>query len=81
MPAQNPAMYESATAEAALNSCYGQLLTAIGMAAVYPDRAAQLSCNCQPARRVIRAPGSAGHPRHRNREARVHEPYSPGTAR
>jgi hypothetical protein len=31
--AQNPAMYEPVTVEAALNSCYGQLLTAIGMAA------------------------------------------------
>jgi hypothetical protein len=42
-PAQNPAMYEPVTAEAALNSCCGHLLTAIGMAAMHPDRAAQLN--------------------------------------
>jgi hypothetical protein len=42
-PAQNPDMYEPVTADIALNSCCENLLTGIGLAAMYPERAAQLS--------------------------------------
>jgi len=47
-PAQNPDMYEPVSAEIALNSCCGHLLTSIGLAAMYPERAAQLNRSAQP---------------------------------
>lgn len=47
-PAQNRDIYEPVTAEIALNSACGHLLTAIGMAALYPQRAAQLGTVAAP---------------------------------
>lgn len=47
-PAQEPCMYEPVTAEIALNSACGHLLTTIGMAVLYPERAAQLSASASP---------------------------------
>jgi hypothetical protein len=41
-PAQRPGMYEPVTAERALNDCCTNLLTAIGLEAMYPQRAVQL---------------------------------------
>jgi len=67
-PVQNPGMYEPVTAESALNSCCAHLLTAIGLADLYPERAAHLSASAgqggeQAARRAAQvilsaAPGS-----------------------
>jgi hypothetical protein len=51
-PADNPGMYESVTAENALNACCGHLLTTIGLASLYPERASQISTE----------PAPAGHP-------------------
>ena len=42
-PADNPGMYEPVTAESALNACCGHLLTTIGLASLYPERASQIS--------------------------------------
>lgn len=47
-PPQNPSMYEPVTAEIALSSACGHLLTAIGMAALHPMRAAQLGAEAAP---------------------------------
>ena len=46
-PADNPGMYEPVTAENALNACCGHLLTTIGLASLYPQRASQI--NAMPA--------------------------------
>jgi hypothetical protein len=47
-PPQNPDMYQPVTTEIALSSACGHLLTAIGMAALHPTRAAQLSAEAAP---------------------------------
>jgi hypothetical protein len=36
-------MYEAVTAENALNTCRGHLLTTIGLASPYPERASQIN--------------------------------------
>jgi hypothetical protein len=46
---QHPDMYEPVTAEKALNDCCTHLLTAIGLEAIYPERAAQLRADAGPA--------------------------------
>jgi hypothetical protein len=53
MHAENPGMYEAATAENVLNACCGHLLTTIGLASRYPERASQI--NAMPA--LWAAPG------------------------
>jgi hypothetical protein len=47
-PPQAPDMYEPITAEKALNECCLNLLTAIGLEATYPERAAQLHVGVSP---------------------------------
>jgi hypothetical protein len=47
-PAGTPGMYEPVTAELALNSACGNLLTTIGMAAMSPDGAARLASRPTP---------------------------------
>jgi len=42
-PAENPGMCEAVTAENALNACCGHLLTTIGLASLYPERASQIN--------------------------------------
>jgi hypothetical protein len=64
-PAGNPGMYEPVTAENALNACCGHLLTTIGLASLYPERASQI--NAMPALpgrpwRSITLPGHASRP-------------------
>jgi hypothetical protein len=49
-PPGTPDMYEPVTAEIALNSACGNLLTTLGMAAMYPDGAARLAS--RPTQRV-----------------------------
>lgn len=49
-PADHPDMYEPVTAESALNSCCGHLLTTLGLNSLYPDAAARLLA--QPAPRI-----------------------------
>ena len=51
-PAENPGMYEAVTAENALNACCGHLLTTIGLASLFPERASQINA----------APAPPGHP-------------------
>ena len=51
-PTDNPGMYEPVTAENALNACCGHLLTTIGLASLYPERASQINA----------APAPPGHP-------------------
>jgi hypothetical protein len=46
---QHPEMYEPVTAAKALNDCCTHLLTAIGLDAMYPERAAQLRAAAGPA--------------------------------
>ena len=47
-PAGDPNMYEPVTAEAALNSCCGNLLTGLGMAVLYPEGAARAARRAVP---------------------------------
>jgi hypothetical protein len=47
-PPDNPGMYEPVTAENALNACCGHLLTTIGLASFYPERARQISAMPAP---------------------------------
>lgn len=47
-PPDNPDMYEPVTAEAALNACCGHLLTSIGLASLYPERAGQIGVEPAP---------------------------------
>lgn len=49
-PAGNPDMYEPVTAEIALNSCCGHLLTTIGLQHRYPEQAARI--NALPTPRI-----------------------------
>ncbi len=49
-PPQAPDMYEPITAEKALNECCLNLLTAIGLEAMYPERADQLRVGVSPSR-------------------------------
>jgi len=41
-------MYEPVTAENALNACCGHLLTTIGLASLYPERASQIDAISTP---------------------------------
>ena len=47
-PPQIPDLYESATAQTAFDGCCVHLLTAIGVQAMYPERAAQLRAAVPP---------------------------------
>jgi hypothetical protein len=42
-PNDRPDMYEPVTGERALNECCGNLLTALGLNSLYPERAAEIS--------------------------------------
>ena len=55
-PAENPGMYEAVTAENALNACCGHLLTTIGLASLYPERANQINAMPAPSVRPLRTP-------------------------
>lgn len=50
-PAASPDVYEPVTAERALNDCCGDLLTSLGMANLYPQRAAEIAT--EPAPRIV----------------------------
>ena len=54
-PADNPGMYEPVTAENALNACCGHLLTIIGLASLYPERASQINAIPAPLGRPWRS--------------------------
>jgi len=47
-------MYEPITAEKALNECCLNLLTAIGLEAMYPERADQLRVGVSPVQGTVR---------------------------
>lgn len=49
-PVDHPDMYEPVTAEIALNSCCGHLLTTLGLNSLYPEAAARILA--QPAPRI-----------------------------
>ena len=48
-------MYEPVTAENALNACWGHLLTTIGLASLYPERASQVNAMPAPVGRPRRS--------------------------
>ena len=54
-PADNPGMYEPVTAENALNTCCGHLLTTIGLASLYPEQASQINAMPAPTGRPWRS--------------------------